>query len=131
MLCPHCQSESCRRSRRRGLKDLSFTFFGLRPWRCRSCEERFYAWTVAAVYVRHAHCPKCGNFDLQRISRDRVDEGYLILLWRLFGFHAYRCDPCRTKFFSLRKLHRIVAVPSETIASHSAHSARTSRANVT
>jgi predicted RNA-binding Zn-ribbon protein involved in translation (DUF1610 family) len=110
------------------VRDLFFTLFSLRPWRCRSCEERFYAWKVAAVYTRHAHCPKCGNFDLQRISRDRVDEGSFALLQRFLGFHAYRCDPCRTKFFSLRTLHRIVPSPSEQIPSH--HSTRTSRANV-
>jgi len=106
---------------------MFFTLFGLRPWRCRSCEDRFYAWKVAAVYARHAHCPKCGNFDLQRVSRERVDEGYLLWPRRLLGFHAYRCDPCRTKFFSVRKLHRIVAAPSEQMPSHSVH---TTRANV-
>ena len=32
---------------------------------------------------------------------------------RLLRFPAYRCDPCRERFFSILKLSRIVPVPSE------------------
>jgi hypothetical protein len=119
MICPRCQSEACRRSRRRGVGDLFFTLFGLRPWRCRTCEARFYAWKVPVSYVRYAHCPKCGNFDLQRISRERVDEGSFLALQRILGFSAYRCDPCRTRFFSVLTFHRIVPVPPERVTSQS------------
>ena len=119
MICPRCQGESCRRSRRRGFSDIIFTIFGLRPWRCRGCEERFYAWSVPVSYALYAHCPKCGNFNLQRISRERVDEGSFIWLKRILGFRAYRCDPCRKRFFSLRKLHRIEPLRAEKAESHS------------
>jgi hypothetical protein len=108
MICPECQSELTRRSHRRGIVDLMLTFSGLRPWRCRSCEERFYAWQVPMAYSLYAHCPRCGNFDLQRISRDRVDEGAFRWVERLLGFAAYRCDPCRMRFFSVLPYHRIV-----------------------
>ena len=73
MICPRCRGERCRRSKRRGAKDYAIGAAGLRPWRCRSCELRFYAWSVALAFLFYAHCGKCGNFDLQRISREHVD----------------------------------------------------------
>ena len=108
MICPQCRSSHCFRSHRRGVFDGAVTAIGLRPWRCRTCDYRFYAWRVAVVFARFAHCPTCGNFNLQRIGHDRVDKGTLLALKRLAGFPAYRCDPCREKFYSVRPLHRIV-----------------------
>jgi uncharacterized protein with PIN domain len=80
---------------------------GLRPWRCHTCDYRFYGWRVAATFERYTHCPRCGNFDLERISRERVEDGTMIMLKRWLGFPAYRCDPCRHRFFSVRKFRRI------------------------
>ena len=40
MQCPRCESESIRRSRR-NLVERVLLFF-LLPYRCRSCETRFY-----------------------------------------------------------------------------------------
>ena len=114
MICPQCRSARCNRSHRSGLVDLFGTLLGMRPWRCRVCDYRFFAWKVPVVFARFAHCPKCGNFDLQRIAHDRVDKGSLIALKRLLGFPAYRCDPCRERFYSLRSTRRIV--PSMTPA---------------
>jgi len=48
----------------------------------------------------HAHCPICGNLDLQRISAEHVHSG-LGVLWRLLGVPALRCEPCRYKYFSI------------------------------
>jgi uncharacterized protein with PIN domain len=62
---------------------------------------------VAATFERYAHCPRCGNFDLEHISRERVESGTMIVLKRWFGFPAYRCDPCRHRFFSARQFRRI------------------------
>lgn len=115
MICPNCHSETCRRSHRRGVYDLLLTGLAMRPWRCRSCQERFYAWTVPVAHALYAHCPRCGNFDLQRISRDRVDEGLFLWLKRLLWFSAYRCDPCRMRFFSVLPYHRIVADASASV----------------
>ena len=67
------------------------------------------AWRCASLHL--AHCPKCGNFDLDRISRERVDGGALIFAKRLLRFPAYRCDPCRERFFSIR--HSRLILPSE------------------
>ena len=66
---------------------------------------------MALRFLHLAHCPKCGNFDLDRISRERVDGGTLIFAKRLLRFPAYRCDPCRERFFSIR--HSRLILPSE------------------
>jgi hypothetical protein len=69
---------------------------------------RFYAWTVALSFARYVHCPRCGNLDLQHVARERVEQGTLIVVKRFLGFPAYRCDPCRQKFFSLLPYRRIL-----------------------
>jgi hypothetical protein len=108
MICPQCRSDSCFRSHRDGILDFLLSGAGLRPWRCHSCEHRFQAWRVAAILERFAHCPRCGNFDIEHISRERVEEGTLIFLKRWLRFPAYRCDPCRHRFFSVREFRRIL-----------------------
>lgn len=108
MICPQCRSAECFRSRRNRTADFLCTIFGMRPWRCHSCDKRFYARRVALVFQKYAHCPRCGNFDIDPISRERVDKGAFVFWKRLLGFPAYRCDPCRERFFSVRRFHRIV-----------------------
>ncbi len=108
MICPQCRSADCFRSHRSGPIDFAFTLAGARPWRCHTCDRRFYAWRVAFWFCRFAHCPRCGNFDLDHISRDRVDEGSLLFAKRLLHFPAYRCDPCRERFFSIRRHRKIL-----------------------
>ena len=108
MICPRCRSADCLRSHRTGLQDFLSTAGGLRPWRCRSCELRFYAWRVAARFSRYAHCPKCGNFELSRIAPEHAGTGILVSVKRLLRFPAYRCVPCREKILTIRPFHRIV-----------------------
>ena len=86
MICPQCRSGLCLRSRRGGFSDFVGTLVGLRPWRCQTCDNRFYARRVAIPFSRYAHCPRCGNFDLDRISKDRVEDGTLLIVKRLLGF---------------------------------------------
>lgn len=123
MICPQCRSVDCFRSHRDGALDFVNTMSGLRPWRCHACDRRFYAWRVATRFQGYAHCPRCGNFDLEHISRERVEDGTLITLKRWLGFPAYRCDPCRHRFFSIRRYRRILPVllesptPGKAIAS--------------
>lgn len=52
-----------------------------------------------------AHCSICGNHDLMRIAGEHV-IGFLTPLWRSLGIPAFRCVPCRFKFFSLRPLRK-------------------------
>ncbi len=114
LICPRCQSDKCRRSKRWGLRDYFIGFSGVRPWRCRNCEARFFGWAVPVNYVHYAHCSLCGNLDLQRVSSNYVSEGSFAWLGRLLHLPAYRCDPCRHRFFSLRRPSRIRAVHYET-----------------
>jgi hypothetical protein len=107
LLCPVCHSDSPRRSRRKSVKDYLVGVTLLRPWRCRDCDSRFYAWAVPIAYVRFTHCILCGNMDLQRISRE-YGAGAFSWLFRLLRFPTYRCAPCRNRFFSIRPYRRIV-----------------------
>ncbi|MFZ0738208.1 MAG: hypothetical protein WCA98_08815 [Candidatus Acidiferrales bacterium] len=90
--------------------DYALSLFGLRPWRCRECDTRFFAWSVIpASFVACAHCPRCGRMDLEKIAGRLVVDGTLRRLKRILGFAAYRCDPCRERFFSLRRYNPIRA----------------------
>lgn len=117
MICPDCRSVDCFRSHRDGALDFLNGVTGLRPWRCHTCDRRFYAWRVATRFQGYAHCPRCGNFDLENISRERVEAGPLIMVKRWLGFPAYRCDPCRHRFFSIRRFRRILPSLLETPSS--------------
>jgi putative component of membrane protein insertase Oxa1/YidC/SpoIIIJ protein YidD len=108
MICPQCRSADCFRSRRGGVSDFLFSIGGFKPWRCHTCDLRFYAGSVALAFSRYAHCPRCGNFEIDAIPRDRVERGAFLFLKRLLGFPAYRCDPCRERFFTLLPVRRIV-----------------------
>jgi hypothetical protein len=64
------------------------------------CETRFYARAITLTDALHAHCPVCGNPDLKRIAAEHV-EGAFAFLWRALSVPAYRCEPCRYKYFSI------------------------------
>jgi hypothetical protein len=112
MICPQCRSANCFRSHRGGPLDFVGTLAGMRPWRCLACEGRFHAWLVPFSFSGYVHCPRCGNFDLQVVSRELVKEGTFVFLKRLLSFPAYRCDPCRQRFFSVRRFRRILPLMS-------------------
>jgi len=78
---------------------------GTVPWRCSRCGARFFARQAPWVDFFSAHCANCGNLELMRISGDYV-PGAVSSLWRLLGIPAFRCNPCRRKFFSLRPLRK-------------------------
>gem|GEM_PF-703548 len=108
LLCPQCHSVSCTRSRRRGVADFILSVFRLRPWRCKACESRFYAWISPVSLMLYVHCPRCGMFNLDRISSRHITQGPLHRVKRFLGFSAYRCDPCRQRFFSIRPYRQIL-----------------------
>jgi hypothetical protein len=60
----------------------------------------------------YVHCPRCGVFSLERIAARHVTEGSLHIVKRFLGFSAYRCDPCRTRFFSVRQYREILPLGS-------------------
>ncbi len=121
LLCPVCHSDGPRRSRRKSVKDYLVGITLLRPWRCRSCDTRFYAWAVPIAYARYAHCILCGNMDLQRISREH-GAGTFAWLFRLLRYPTYRCAPCRNRFFSIRPYRRIVPTQHELDSRTESHS---------
>jgi uncharacterized protein with PIN domain len=69
-----------------------------------ACQARFHAWNVAPRNLMFASCPRCGNLDLQKILKERAVDGTMVWLKRAANFSAYRCEPCRWRFFSLRPL---------------------------
>lgn len=113
MICPQCRSEQCQRSKRRTLKDYLLGAVELRPWRCELCKLRFYAWSAALRFQFMVHCRQCGNFDLQRIS-GRWVENWGSGAARWLGIPAYRCSPCRRRFFSVLSHTRLRSVEAET-----------------
>jgi C4-type Zn-finger protein len=57
-------------------------------------------------HTLHAHCPICGNLELKRISPEHVNSP-LRFLWRLLRVPAFRCEPCRYKFFSILPMREL------------------------
>ncbi len=105
MICPACNSDGGRRSRRRSVLDHVLSSVGLFPFRCQKCEKRFRSRSVALRNVKYARCALCGNLELQKIAPEYV-PGILATLARLFGLPALRCEPCRNKFFAVRPVMR-------------------------
>jgi hypothetical protein len=85
--------------------DYLLGFGGILPWRCNSCETRFRARRIPIRNLFFAHCRLCGNLELQRIAPEHI-IGQAAILGRIFCLPAYRCVPCRNKFFSIRPLRR-------------------------
>lgn len=110
MNCPACQAEDCRPSRRWFFHDYLLGVTGLIPWRCNACDTRFHAHGFSFSRFFHAHCDICGNLELQRIGAENV-PGALSTVGRWLGLPAFRCPPCRHKFFSVRPL-----LPAEKLA---------------
>jgi hypothetical protein len=55
---------------------------------------------VALPFLGYAHCRSCGNLDLHRVSHHHM-EGLLAAIFGTMGIPAYRCAPCRRRFFAL------------------------------
>jgi len=85
------------------------TLLALKPWRCMRCRERFYARTVALELIHHAHCPKCGNFDLQSAESSSVAPGLVTTILRNLRASAYRCEDCGLDFHSFGLPHDATA----------------------
>jgi hypothetical protein len=105
LICATCHADGCHRSRRHGFLDYLISTTGLRPWRCTSCDRRFYGWMVPVRFVLSAHCSDCGNFEVQRIAA-KFGEGEFAFLWRTLGIPCFRCPRCRHHFFSVLRRKR-------------------------
>ncbi|HET6930333.1 MAG TPA: hypothetical protein VFI45_08430 [Candidatus Acidoferrum sp.] len=100
MNCPICKQDGARRSRRQTAADYVLGVIGVYPWRCKSCSARFYARLMSLHNSLHAHCPICGNPELKRISPEHVNAVFGFV-WRTLHIPAFRCEPCRHKYFSV------------------------------
>jgi len=100
MSCPICKHDGTRRSRRQNLPDYILSAIGVYPWRCQSCKARFHARANPLSHTFHAHCAICGNIEVRRISADHI-ESRSASIWRTLRIPAFRCAPCRHKFFSI------------------------------
>ena len=101
MNCPACKYKDAKRSRRHSAVDYALSIFNVYPWRCGKCDTRFYSRLMPLGDSLHAHCPLCGNPELKRISSDYVASPFSFL-WRFLHIPAFRCEPCRHKYFSIR-----------------------------
>jgi|SRR5450432_70353 hypothetical protein len=100
MICPICKKTEVRRSHRQTVADHLLAFLGVYPWRCQSCQSRFHSRLMPLGHFFRAHCPYCGNLELRRISPDFVGAPFAVV-WRALNIPAFRCDPCRHKYFSI------------------------------
>ena len=101
--CPNCGAGSLQSSEIRGSVEKFKSLFGVLPFRCRRCSERFSSaiWSLRlAIYAR---CPKCLRLDLSNWSEQfyRVPLGIRLLL--RMGATPYRCEFCRCNFASFRR----------------------------
>jgi DNA-directed RNA polymerase subunit RPC12/RpoP len=100
--CPHCGSSSFRSSQVRSTSEKFKSVFGIMPFRCLRCSERFCSsiWNLHAA--RYARCPKCLRMDLSTWAEEfyRPALGTRMLL--RIGATRYRCDFCRCNFASFR-----------------------------
>jgi hypothetical protein len=87
--------------------DYCAALTGSLPWRCAACGTRFRSRGLPVVTLLSAHCSICGNYELKRIAAEHVN-GTFSWLWRMLGIPAFRCIPCRHKFFSVRPLNKEV-----------------------
>ena len=116
MICPACNSTDFRRSHRRHIVDFFASLLGYIPWRCSHCSKRFRSRSTPVANLLCAHCSVCGNLELKRISPD-LASGLTAPLWRALGVPAFRCIPCRHKFFSVLPLSKDVEDTEYKIAS--------------
>jgi len=100
--CPSCGSSSLRSSKIRGAKERFKSFFGITPFRCRQCSERFSApiWNLRAA--RYARCPKCLRMELSTWSEQFYLAPLGTRLYLRIGATPYRCEFCRCNFASFR-----------------------------
>ena len=109
MVCPFCGQNECVRLHRRGFLDQAMRLAALKPWRCMRCRQRFYARKVARELMRYAHCPQCGNFELQHVESSEVRPRLATAILRKLHAAAYRCEVCELNFHSLGAVYDATA----------------------
>jgi hypothetical protein len=102
LVCPQCGGRDLRYSRLRTVSERCWTWFGIRPLRCRDCRLRFLERTWRLGNIRFARCPMCWRMDLARWSEEDYYVPALKKLLLRTGAKPYRCAYCRVNFVSFR-----------------------------
>ncbi len=96
-----------RYSRLRSVSERCWSWFGIRPLRCRDCRMRFLERTWRIMNMRYARCPLCWRMDLARWSENDYHVPLVKKILLRIGAKPYRCAYCRVNFVSFRRrLHR-------------------------
>jgi hypothetical protein len=102
LTCPKCGASSVRRSRRVNAGEITRMMMGLYPFRCNSCNGRFWAsvWLFSAW--RWAKCPLCLSLNLTDWPKRHYRIGWWTEILTALGAQKYRCSRCRNNFVSFR-----------------------------
>lgn len=112
--CPCCGSPDVRRSRTQGFAEVPKMVFGVYPFRCLACSERFFG-NVWLLNTRgYANCPKCLRLSVNPVGKKEARLTQLDMIKLTLGAHTYRCVPCRHTFLSFRKCI-VVDAPQVTV----------------
>ena len=103
IVCEYCGSDKLRLSRWHSTKEKLRIALGTYPFRCLSCEGRFYANVFLLSRLAYAKCPKCLSLDIS-YSKRTFRPGLLRRFMLTFGARRCRCDNCRYMFVSFRPL---------------------------
>ena len=78
MICPNCGKNRAHRSHRT-LRDWAVSWLLLKPYRCRDCRHRFYAYRAGAESPKLRSSEERRIMKLRRKIRWRRNRGELIL----------------------------------------------------
>lgn len=100
--CDQCGGRQIRRARLVGFSERVRAIFGIYPFRCRDCQNRFFISVWLLSRLAYAKCPKCLRMELTTWSRKFYNPGLFANFLITFGAQKYRCSGCRCNFVSYR-----------------------------
>ena len=102
LTCTKCGAAAVRRSRRANSTEMLRMMFGIYPFRCTSCGERFWANVWLFNSWRWAKCPRCLNLNLTDWPKRHYRTSTWAQILTAIGGHKHRCSRCRHNFISFR-----------------------------
>jgi transposase-like protein len=78
MICPKCGRSTAHRSHR-SFRDRIISWFGFKPYRCRDCQHRFYAYRGGEASEKLRTAEERRIMQLRRKIRWRRTRGELVL----------------------------------------------------
>jgi hypothetical protein len=98
--CPKCGSSSVRRSRRANTAEMTRMMMGVYPFRCNSCNDRFWASIWLFSVWKWAKCPRCLNLNLTDWPKRHHRISLWVQIMTMLGAQKHRCSRCRNNFVS-------------------------------